>query len=142
MCVKIIDREVFKNETQKALLSNEIKCQQKLESDFIIGIYDVYDTNSFCFVITELCEDGDLFKLIQYSRFGLPERLVIRLAKNLAQALLTMKQNKIIHRDIKSENILLTHGIAKLGDFGFAIEEKNLQEREQFSIGSPLYMPL
>lgn len=102
----------------------------------------MYDTSSFCFVITELCEDGDLFKLIQYSRVGLPEPLVARLATNLAQALLTMKENKIVHRDIKSENILLTHGIAKLGDFGFAIEEKDLLEKEKFSIGSPLYMPL
>jgi serine/threonine protein kinase len=31
---------------------------------------------------------------------------------------------KIIHRDIKCENILLRHGDAKLGDYGFAIEER------------------
>lgn len=85
-------------------------------------IYDVYDTNSFCFVITELCEDGDLFKLVQFSRVGLPEQLVVRFACNLAEALVKMKQSKIIHRDIKSENIMLKNGVAKLGDFGFAIE--------------------
>lgn len=102
VCVKIIDRQVFKNETQKALLTNEIRCQQKLSSDFIVNIYDVYDTSSFCFVITELCEDGDLFKLIQFSRSGLPEPLVVKLAKNLAQALMKMKECKIVHRDIKS----------------------------------------
>lgn len=38
--------------------------------------------------------------------------------------------------------MLLTKGIAKLGDFGFAIEEKDLKERWTFNIGSPLYMPL
>lgn len=68
-----------------------------------------------------MCEDGDLFKLIQYSRYGLPEKVVIRLGNNLAQALLKMKQAGIVHRDIKSENVMLKNGIAKLGDFGFAI---------------------
>lgn len=62
----------------------------------------MFDTNSFCFVVTELCEDGDLFKLIQFSRYGLPEPLVLKLAYNLSEALLTMKESKIIHRDIKS----------------------------------------
>lgn len=108
------------------MLDNEINCQQKLKSDYIINIKDVYDTNSFCFVVTELCEDGDLFKLIKYCPSGLPEPLVIRFALQLAEALCILKENHIIHRDVKSENILLAKGVAKLGDFGFAIEEKYL----------------
>lgn len=124
VCVKVVDRETFKDQNQRQLLDNEIKCQQKLNSDFIIHVKDVFDTNSFCFVVTELCEDGDLYKLIRFSKFGLPEGLVLRLASQLAKALRILKESKIIHRDIKSENILLTKGMAKLGDFGFAIEEK------------------
>ena len=120
----MIDRETFKDDAQKALLDNEIKCQKKLDSQFIINVIDVLDTNSFSFVITELCEDGDLFKLIKFSRNGLSEFLVIKFACQLANALKILKDNGIIHRDIKSENILLSKGIAKLGDFGFAIEEK------------------
>ena len=74
--------------------------------------------------MTELCEDGDLFKLIKYSQNGLPEQLVTKLGYQIAQALKTMKEHSIIHRDIKSENIMLSNGQAKLGDFGFAIEQK------------------
>ena len=47
----------------------------------------------------------------------------------------------MVHRDIKSENILLQKGQCKLGDFGFALEETRLNEHK-FNLGSPLYMSL
>jgi len=50
--------------------------------------------------------------------------LVRKFGFEVAKALIKLKQMKIIHRDIKPENILLRQETAKLGDFGFAIEEK------------------
>ena len=38
VCVKVVDRETFKDQNQRQLLDNEIKCQQKLNSDFIIHV--------------------------------------------------------------------------------------------------------
>lgn len=44
----------------------------------------------------------------------------------------------IVHRDIKTANILIHNGTAKIGDFGFATRCKS--EFKDASIGSPAYM--
>lgn len=54
-----------------------------------------------------------------------------------------MKQ-EIIHRDIKPANILISEGVPKLADFGFAITKQNLKIQGEttsgFKVGTPLYM--
>ena len=60
--------------------------------------------------------------------------------------LVYLGQNNIVHRDLKSANIFLHNGRAKIADFGFAKEIKYISiysYRHNFkdlNIGSPLYM--
>jgi wee1-like protein kinase len=82
-----------------------------------------------------------LYRLLKSSPNGLPEPLVAALGLQIARALRRLKEAGIIHRDVKSENILLRKGMCKLGDFGFAIEETRVGEH-RFNLGSPLYMSL
>lgn len=122
VCVKVVDRAVYKTPQQRQLLENEIRCQSACSSNFTIRILDVFDTPSFCFIITEFCEGGDLYKILKTSTSGLPEPLVACFGHQIAKAMARLKEAKIVHRDIKSENILLQKGQCKLGDFGFAVE--------------------
>ena len=46
--------------------------------------------------------------------------------KQIACALMRLKETQLVHRDIKCENILLQKGQCKLGDFGFAIESSKI----------------
>jgi len=60
--------------------------------------------------------------LLKTSVNGLPESLVAYFGLQIACAMECLKKAQLVHRDIKSENILLQKGCCKLGDFGFAIE--------------------
>lgn len=79
--------------------------------------------------------------MLKGSTNGLPEDLVGCFGLQIANSLAKLKTVGIVHRDIKSENILLQKGQCKLGDFGFAIEEEKLAGTK-FNLGSPLYMSL
>ena len=59
----------------------------------------------------------------------------------ILKGLIFLHENKKIHRDVKSENILLTHeGIAKLADFGVSTQLMHSFSKKITKIGTPFYM--
>jgi serine/threonine protein kinase len=73
-------------------------------------------------------------------RGQLPETEVLGLMVDVLEGCQELYRKGVIHRDIKSSNILLTKGRAKLADFGFAVRLDKLQEKEKYNVGSPMYM--
>ncbi len=81
--------------------------------------------------------------LLEASPDGLPPALAIRIIAECADALAFAHESCILHRDIKSPNILLEHadGVAKIADFGLArICGTSNNTIEGSVIGSPAYM--
>lgn len=83
---------------------------------------------------------GELFQILEDDQ-SLPEDVVQHVAKQLVRALHYLHTNRIIHRDMKPQNILIgARGVVKLCDFGFA-RAMSCNTMMVTSIkGTPLYM--
>jgi len=74
---------------------------------------------TYCLVL-ELCDAGDLYRAL---RMRTPPKLLLRVAKAVAAGMAYLHKRQIMHRDLKSSNVLLdTAGGVKLTDFGVAVQ--------------------
>ncbi|KAG9451946.1 hypothetical protein H6P81_004850 [Aristolochia fimbriata] len=81
-----------------------------------------------CCVVVEYLAGGTLKQyLIKNRRRKLAYKVVIQLALDLSRGLSYLHSRKIVHRDVKTENMLLdTHRTLKIADFGVArVEAQN-----------------
>jgi fused-like protein len=127
--------------TEKDLrnLRSEIDIQRRLEHPNIILLLDAFETdNEFC-LVTEFAQ-GELFEILEADG-ALPESEVQLIAKQMIAALHYLHSNRIIHRDMKPQNILISPDKkVKLCDFGFA-RAMTQQSLVLTSVkGTPLYM--
>eukprot|EP01083_Nonionella_stella_P000595 1681_1 len=128
-----------KSDGDLANLRSEIQILSQLNHPNIIRLLDWFETTSEICVVTEFAT-GELFEILEGDR-TLPEDVVRTIAVQLVQALKYLHSNRVIHRDMKPQNILITSdGSVKLCDFGFA-RSMSYNTVVLHSIkGTPLYM--
>ena len=89
------------------MIKNELEILVKLDHPNILKMYAVYEDNIYLHMVTELCEGGDLIESI-ISRGNFPEQDVAETMSKLISAVNHMQDCKVVHRDLKGDNILLT----------------------------------
>lgn len=131
-----------KGKTDKALadLRSEIDILNSLtECEYVIKMLDWFETRSEICVVTEYAQ-GELFEILEDDG-TMPESTVRLIAIQLVQALQYLHANRIIHRDMKPQNILIgANGTVKLCDFGFARSMSANTSLLTSIKGTPLYM--
>eukprot|EP01039_Chlorochromonas_danica_P000352 gene348-377_t len=128
-----------KSEKDLKNLRQEIGILRTLNHENIILMFDAFETErEFC-VVTEYGQ-GELFDILQDDQ-RLPEKTVQQIAKQLIKALYYLHSNRIIHRDMKPQNVLIgSNGRVKLCDFGFARAMSTNTIVLTSIKGTPLYM--
>jgi calcium-dependent protein kinase len=136
--LKIIKKQ--KNQ-DSARMYLEVEILKKLIHPNIMQIFEFYEDKKNFYIITELCEGGELFDMI-VDKGSFNEDDAAWVMKQLLSAINYIHSNNIVHRDLKPENILLDtkkNNIIKIIDWGTArFFEKN-KKMNKVS-GTPYYI--
>ena len=155
---KRMDRAEYEKPENYKRLMNEISILKKISHKNIVKLIEVKKTKSHIYIVTEFCNGGSIsnslnkYRLIHRKAFS--EEIVQYLMKQLVSAIYYLHMNKIIHRDLKLDNILLhfpnendkislnlLKAEIKLIDFGFATKLKSAKNNLTNTIlGTPSNM--
>jgi NIMA (never in mitosis gene a)-related kinase len=104
------------------LLCSQVKLLARLRHPFIVKYSESFLAKNSLHIIMNYCEGGDLNTRIRKAEGNhFSEQQILDWFVQIALALQYCHQRKIIHRDLKSQNILMTKkGNIRLGDFGIA----------------------
>ncbi|PSN39585.1 hypothetical protein C0J52_18754 [Blattella germanica] len=135
---KII-RKRGRSEKELTSLRQEFQIQQHLHHPNIIQMLDSFETENEIVVVTEYAEK-ELYEILGKEGY-LSEEKVQEIACDLVSALYYLHSHRVLHRDLKPQNILIeANGVAKLCDFGFARSMSSGTHVLTSIKGTPLYM--
>lgn len=140
VAVKALAPELTRDPQFRERFFAEARTQAHLQHPNIITIYDLLEDQSEFFIVMELVEGRGLDRMLEEGRLTAGEARAL-FAQILA-ALDSAHSKGVIHRDVKSSNVLVTDdGRVKLMDFGIAllVGDKRLTQSSQ-TIGTPIYM--
>uniref|UniRef100_A0A8C9P5A1 non-specific serine/threonine protein kinase n=1 Tax=Spermophilus dauricus TaxID=99837 RepID=A0A8C9P5A1_SPEDA len=121
----------------------EVILLAKMKHPNIVTFFSSFQENSKLFIVMEYCDGGDLAKRILRQRGVLfSEDQILGWFVQISLGLKHIHDRKILHRDIKSQNIFLSKNgmVAKLGDFGIARVLNNSMELARTCVGTPYYL--
>ena len=153
---KKIPKYKVENPTIKKHLIDEIEILQTLNHKNIIKLETIKQTTNNYYIITEYYNGGGLFNILkQYKKVyhkAFPENIIQHLMRQIIDAIIYLHQRKIIHRDLKLENLLINYeseedknnlnllkAEVKIIDFGFATHLDGSHLRYSI-LGSPINM--
>ncbi len=120
VAIKVLREEFVTDEEFVAKFRKEALAAASLSHPNIVGIYDVGSDHDLHYIVMEYVEGKTLKDLIA-EKGPFDPKTVLEFGLQIVSALRHAHRKKIIHRDIKPQNILVTHDhVLKVTDFGIA----------------------
>ena len=141
VAIKVLKADMSSDPISLERFNREANACTKISHPNIVDIYDVGEDDNQHYIVMEYVKGFTLKQLIQ-RRGAIPPREAVWMTKQLAGALMEAHKNGLIHRDIKSQNVLIKDdGTIKLADFGIAILNNSMQLTSKDSVlGSVHYL--
>uniref|UniRef100_A0A3P9LB93 non-specific serine/threonine protein kinase n=1 Tax=Oryzias latipes TaxID=8090 RepID=A0A3P9LB93_ORYLA len=129
----------LKKQQRRELLFNEVVIMRDYHHENVVEMYNSYLVGDELWVVMEFLEGGALTDIVTHTRMN--EEQIATVCVSVLKALSVLHSQGVIHRDIKSDSILLTHdGRVKLSDFGFCAQVSKEVQRRKSLVGTPYWM--
>ena len=141
--IKRVDkRQLQQSQYLEKAFWKEVEIMRKIQSPYSVKLYNVLPSRHYYNMVEELC-DGDLYTELMKRQNGFSTEEVRRIMIQLNDAFAQMQKHKIVHRDLKVQNVFIKYTKrpefdVKLGDYGFSKELSD--DITATKLGTPITM--
>jgi len=119
VAIKVLPADMVADENRRRRFAQEAKAASALNHPNIVTVHDISQADGVTFIAMECVEGKTLDQFIP--RKGMPLNEALKVAVQVADALVRAHAAGIVHRDLKPANVMVNeHGLVKVLDFGLA----------------------
>jgi len=140
VAIKFLPQHLTSDSVEKERFIHEAKAASALNHTNITTIHEIDEFEGQMFIVMEYCEGRTLKQIVEKETLSIKK--VLDIGIQICEGLTAAHKKEIVHRDIKSENIMVTQeGQVKIMDFGLAkLKGATKLTKARSTLGTAAYM--